>query len=48
MGGGGGDFVEDLTARGLFAHKVIPSSFPELTITSRAQQAATGDTVTRV
>jgi hypothetical protein len=44
MRGGGGDGVEDLAACGLFAHHVIPGSFPELTTSSCAHQAATGDT----
>src|SRR6516162_2928850 len=42
MRGGGGDAVEELAAGGLFAHKVIPGSFSELTTPSLASRATTG------
>src|SRR5215472_4788191 len=39
---GGSYRIEDLAAGGLPAHEVVPSSFPEQTLSSRAQRLATG------
>src|SRR5260370_42173439 len=39
---GGGDGVEDLATGGLLAHKVVPSSFPRQSGSSRPPPPATG------